>query len=129
MPKQPHWWSIAAFVVGILVVGLPFWLIPYGSVQLPGSLATWSMAAIGVIAALLVASGTTRFWRTIVVTAGAVPAAIMFRVIVEAAQDPTSHNLFPFELALGIWRALFYVVPGAIVGLLVHRLRSPRQEP
>lgn len=52
------------------------------------------------------------------------PAAVMTRVVVDTLQDPTSHNLWPFEIALACFLAVLGVLPFATLGGMVGRLTS-----
>ncbi|MGE3977920.1 MAG: hypothetical protein AB7F94_10075, partial [Nitrospira sp.] len=76
----------------------------------------WGVLAAGLLGFVLPAWGVWRWhgaWRM----AAAVPAAIMafvvLRIVVDGLRDPTSHNLFPFEilitgsLSAGIMAVLF----------------------
>jgi hypothetical protein len=62
-------------------------------------------------------------WRL----AAAVPAALMafvvLRIVIDVARDPTSHNLWPFEVL--IWGAASVAAIGALA--LVRRLRGARR--
>jgi hypothetical protein len=49
---------------------------------------------------------------------------LLVRLIVETAQDPTDHNLWPFELIFAAVVSLVAVVPGLLIGAIVRRLNS-----
>ena len=91
-------WS---FLVGFLVVGVPYWRIPYNKAT--------SAAVMG--GAILI---------------GAVPAAVMARVVVDTTRDPTSHNLWPFELVIAFLVGLAGTVPGALIGSVFRRMLGKR---
>ena len=55
---------------------------------------------------------------------GAFPLAVAIRVGVEVAQDPTAHNLWPFELVLAALLSLVAVLPGLAIGALARRIRA-----
>jgi hypothetical protein len=124
MQSRKQWPSVAALILAVLAVGLPYWRLPYASVSLPSSLDGRALLLLGVLALVLVGLGASGFRRALAVTAGAVPAAIMLRVILETTRNPSDHNLWPLELVIGAVTGLVYAVPGAIVGLLVRRARS-----
>lgn len=111
-----------AFVAVFFLVGLPYWRIPYASASLPNSL--WGPALLVVLAApvavLLLSKNT--FARTAGVIGLAVPALVMARVLVETFQDPTSHNLWPFELVIASAVGLAVASVGSLAGLAVARL-------
>jgi hypothetical protein len=48
----------------------------------------------------------------------------MIRVVVDTMQDPTDHNLWPFELIFAAVVSLVAVVPGLLVGALVRRFTA-----
>jgi membrane-associated protease RseP (regulator of RpoE activity) len=111
-----------AFVVVFFVMGLPYWRIPYSSASLPNSL--WGPAMLVVLAApvaVLVLSNNT-FARTSGVIGLAVPAMVMARVVVEAFQNPTTHNLWPFELVIASALGLAVASVGSLAGLVIARL-------
>ncbi len=122
MQSQKPWLVWVTLAVAVLAVGLPYWRIPYGAVKLPGALDDRALLLIGALACALVAFGAASFLRALIITAGAVPVAIMLRVIVETMRDPTDHNLWPFELAIGTVVGLMYAVPGAIVGWIGRKV-------
>jgi hypothetical protein len=113
---------VLAFVLCFLAVGLPYWSIPYTAVSLPDTLLTPALYLVGVAALLLAWRVRTSIARTVVFAGGSLPAAVAARIAVETSQDPTSHNLFPFELAFAIGVALMAALPGAVLGRLLARL-------
>jgi hypothetical protein len=67
-----------------------------------------------------------RFPRVVLVVAAAVPTAVMARVVVDTTRDPTSHNLWPFELVIAFLVGLTGTVPGTLVGSVFRRLLGKR---
>jgi len=119
---RKHGWK-PGFTLAFFTVGVPYWMIPYGKVNLPDAL--YGPGLVVVLAAAVVARGYsgTSFTRSVLVMGSAVPAAVMTRVIVEVAQRPTSHNLWPFELVIamlvGAAAAAAAAVAGALLGSLL----------
>jgi hypothetical protein len=113
---------VLAFAVPFLMIGLPYWRIPYAQVALPDSIVSWPiwLVALGALAARLAGAGAV---ASFAVTALVLPAMVGLRVVRETGVDPTSHNLWPLELmivgAMGVGLALL----GAGVGAMVLRLR------
>lgn len=113
-----------AFAVSFFVVGLPYWQTPYNKVNLPSTLLDYGLIVV-VLAALLVRwLGNSSLTKTIVVGAS-VPAAVMARVMVDTAKDPTSHNLWPFELVIALVVGFAASAAGALIGSLLARLLRP----
>lgn len=115
---RKHWWK-PGFTLAFFTVGVPFWMIPYSKANLPDGL--YGPGLVVVLAAAVVAraySGKS-FMRSVLVMGSAVPAAVMARVIVEVAQRPTSHNLWPFELVIAMLVGGAAAVAGALLGSLL----------
>ncbi|MGH7681747.1 MAG: hypothetical protein ACRENN_07135 [Candidatus Eiseniibacteriota bacterium] len=109
----------AAVAAGILACGIPLWPIPYHQVNMLAnpSATVWLLggAVAGVIARILLRPSMAV--PTLSVGAGFV-LAVMGRVLIETSVDPTSHNLWPFEVVIagGVGLA------GGLVGVLLARL-------
>lgn len=104
------------FVLGVLSAGIPYWLIPYHKVNLPDGVWGPQLLIVGAVTLVAFMLRTRPFWKTLWVFAGIVPCAVMLRVIVEGVMDPTSHNLWPFEIIIAFGVGLVGVVPGALIG-------------
>ncbi|MCL6698881.1 hypothetical protein LZ496_08825 [Sphingomonas sp. NSE70-1] len=115
-------WLAFGFVAGLLLMGIPFWQLPYNhqGFVYPGLII--GLAGLGVITAGLAASGQPSLKRVFWTMISAFPAAIAIRVAVEVAKDPTDHNLWPFELVYGFVMSAMAVVPGLLIGALARRL-------
>lgn len=116
------WWLAGAACACFLILGLPYWALPYASVNLPNALMGPGLLAVGVAAAALCALGAARPGRTLVVLGATVPAVVLARVVVETATDPTSHNLWPLEVMIALVLGLVAVVPGVAAGALIARV-------
>jgi hypothetical protein len=124
MVERGTLWLGAGFVAGLALMGIPFWLLPYNHQGFiyPGLIV--GLIGLGVITAGLAASGQASLKRVFWTMICAFPAAIAIRVAVEVAEDPTDHNLWPFELVYGFVMAAMAVVPGLLIGAVVRRLRG-----
>jgi hypothetical protein len=119
-------WLSVAFISGFLAVGIPYWLIPYNKGNLPDALMGPALLVV-VFAALLIRSfQVTSFWRVVGIVGASVPAAVFARVIVEGLQDPTSHNLWPFEVIIALFVGFPCALAGAVAGSLVSTLVARR---
>lgn len=114
----------AAFVgtvaAAFLASGIPWWLAPYNRFTFSSPL-----GILGFLAFVGIAAGTAGWSRlglagATVAAGGAVPGAVMARVVVDGLRDPTSHNLWPFEIVLA---AAFGFVVAFLAGLLGRLLR------
>jgi hypothetical protein len=116
-----------AFAACFLVVGVPYWAIPYAQVSLPGTLMGLELLIVPAAAFALRFPLRVPFLPAAATPGLAVPAAVLARVAWEVVQDPTSHNLWPFEAVLaallGFGVALAGVVPASLI-LLPGRRRG-----
>lgn len=64
-------------------------------------------------------------WAAFVAGAG-VPLAVLAKLMVDLASDPTSHNLWPFELAIAAAVGFAAGLVGALAGWLMSVLAPPR---
>ena len=124
MAERGTIWLASGFAAGLLLMGIPFWRLPYNhqGFTYPGLIL--GMIALGVVTAGLAAASPARlrsiFWTML----AAFPAAVAIRVAVEVAQDPTDHNLWPFEIVYALVVSSVAVVPGLAVGALVRKVAT-----
>ena len=114
--RAPTLWLAIAFVAGFLAVGVPYWQIPYSKISLPDTLISANLLVVVLAAAAARAIGKCRFVPTLIVAGAAVPAAVMGRVLVDTLQDPTSHNLWPFEFIIAAGIGVLASAGGALLG-------------
>lgn len=117
--KASYLWLGIAFVVSFFVVGIPYWQIPYSKVSLPSTLYGMELLVVALAAASTRIFGRAHFIASAVVAGVAVPTAVLARVFVETSVDPTSHNLWPFELIIALMVGLFCSLAGALAGSAV----------
>jgi hypothetical protein len=127
MARRSRLWLAIGFTAGFLAVGVPYWALPYSAAQLPSALLTPALAVVPAAAAILRAIGAARFWRIVGVVGAAVPAVILARVQVETGRDPTSHNLWPFEVVIACGVGFAYALAGAIAGSAAAMLLARRR--
>jgi hypothetical protein len=116
-------WLTLSLITTFFATGIPFWLVPYNNANLPGSLLHSGLFVAGISALLLCMYGIASFWRSTSMVAASVGASVVARVLVGAAQDPTTHNLWPFEVAIALMVGCVCAAVGAIVGSLIAKLR------
>jgi hypothetical protein len=117
-----------AFVLCLLAIGLPYWALAYSQVDLPNALYGWGMLVLGLAAASIQATGTAGFLPTLATLGFVAPTVTMSRVVYDVAIDPTSHNLWPFEVAIAAFVGVFVVFSGAFVGALLRMAIRRRGE-
>lgn len=105
--------GIILLLVVTIVAGAVYWSVPYGEVNFFGTqfLITWGIIAIvgGFLGVQFLRKSTRH--SAVIVSTGFLLAVLM-RIIVEGIQDPTSHNLFPFEIFI----TMILSFPPALIG-------------
>jgi uncharacterized membrane protein YjjB (DUF3815 family) len=109
-------WLVGGCVAAFLAVGFPYWQIPYSDVELPTTLMTPALIVVALAAALARAIGRSRFIVCVLAIGAMIPAVVMARVVVDTATDPTSHNLWPFEIVLSALLGAFVAAAGTAFG-------------
>ncbi len=114
---------LASTLAGLLACGLPLWPIPYREVSMPGNPSTAVWMFLGALAGLLAGHLLRQRKRNAIlaVTAGFV-LAVLLRVGVETARDPTSHNLWPFEVVIAGGIGLVAATIGVGLARLLQRM-------
>jgi len=122
--RSRYWWQ-PAFVLALLVVGLPYWWIPYRQLNLPDALLGPGLVLLALLA-LAVWVGSGKGWWPVTLRLGAVvPAVVMLRVFVDVVRVPSSHNLWPFELVIALLLGDAVAAGGALAGSLLARVLHP----
>lgn len=117
---------LIGFSASLLGVGIPYWMIPYQQVSLPNVLYGSPLLIVSVAAAVACAFNAASFWKSVAIVGASVPVAVLFRIVVEATADPTTHNLWPVEVSIAFILSLVCSTVGAICGVLARKL-IPRQ--
>jgi hypothetical protein len=113
-------WVLLAFVVVVLAAGIPYWRVPYDELNrghfavLPGAL------LLGFLTMILVVAEVAPAKPTAITMLLCVPVIVCVSVAKDTALDPTSHNLWPFELVLGAISGAAIVVPAVLLGLALR---------
>ncbi|HEX5132303.1 MAG TPA: hypothetical protein VFX92_07440 [Candidatus Krumholzibacteria bacterium] len=116
MTMRTTLWLAAGLAVALLVVGIPYWRVPYSHVSLPDTLMGGELVVVALIAALVRRVGRCRVVPSLLAIGLAVPAAVVIRIVVETATDPTTHNLFPFEIVIASVVGLIASGVGVLAG-------------
>jgi hypothetical protein len=117
-----------AFLASFFAVGIPYWMISYGTIYLPNALYGPGLYVVGAAAFLLCVFRVAKVGRVAVIIGASVPAAVFARVVVEGVMDPTSHNLWPLEIIIALIAGLICSSAGSITGTLVAVLLPAQQE-
>ncbi|OQW43111.1 MAG: hypothetical protein A4S08_10470 [Proteobacteria bacterium SG_bin4] len=119
---------IIAFFLSFFAVGIPYWRIPYNTVNLPEALPVFGLIVVGSAAMMLRLQTTATFWQIIKVITASVPAAVFARVVWDGFKDPSSHNLWPFEIAVVLPVGFACAFTGALAGSLIAAMTGAPEQ-
>jgi hypothetical protein len=109
-------WLAIAFAAVFLIGGIPYWRIPYNQFDASHIEVLPGVVLLGFLTFMLVFDAAVPA-RTVVVTmllCG--PAIVGVSILRDTAADPTSHNLWPFEIVFAAILGGAIVVTGWAVG-------------
>jgi hypothetical protein len=118
-------WTVATVFLGFLAGGLPLWPVPYYSIDLsnPGFLGQWIGAGI-IAGGFPAALSSLSMHRSAVLLGAGFGMAVLARVLFEIIQDPTTHNLWPFEVAISVAVGLLAGIGGSLLVYLVRLIKN-----
>ena len=112
---RKYWWQLG-FAAAFFAVGVPYWRVPYGKLNLPDAVLGAGLLVVVAAAALARVDSGRRFLRVVAVVGSSVPAVVMVRVVFDGLRDSTSHNLWPFELVIAAFVGGVAACAGALLG-------------
>lgn len=118
--SRPILLSVAILAVGALAQGWTYWRLPYAQLNVT---VLWSPMLIGI--ALLPTMARYLGLHPVlggVAAGGSLPLVVMARVVADGLKDPTSHNLWPFELVISGFLGFLVALVGAFLAWLAFRL-------
>jgi hypothetical protein len=115
------------FSAAVVALGLKYWVLPYGSFNLPGALVGPGLVVTGIASAVAVGLGAAKFLSGAIIFGSAAPTAVVIRVIIDCIPDTTRHNLWPFEVAIAYGVGLPWALGGAVIGWCLAWLRRSRE--
>ena len=127
---RPGDWPWPAVVASIcaLVIVVPYWSVDYADVE-DGGLSSFALPVAGVLGVAAFALSALRLGHKLEIAIAMclpAPIAVMGRVLIDTADDPTTHSLWPFEIAVAIGISVPPVLVGIFMGWAVRRLAERR---
>jgi hypothetical protein len=110
------------FGVAFVVAALLYWPAFESKTNLPDALYGAPLAVAALTALADAVLSRRPFARALWIGAAVLPAAVFARVVYDGLRDPTSHNLWPFEIAIAVGVGLPAALAGAALGWLVLRV-------
>lgn len=115
-----------AFLASMLVIGVPYWCIPYNKFDLTHFEVLPGAILLGVMTMLLIGAWNANARKTFLVMSMCAPAVDLITIVRDTRIDPTNHNLAPFELIAAWLLGAAFVVPGLALGLALRAWRRHR---
>lgn len=117
------------FGIAFAIAAWLYWPAFERKVNLPDALYGLPLVLTAVVA--VIDSGLARrpFTRSLWLAAAVLPAAVFARVVYDGVRDPTSHNLWPFELAIAFGVSLPAALVGSVAGWLLLRATGRHRDP
>ena len=123
---RKYWW-LPGFAVGLLTIGVPYWLVPYHKLNLPDALFGVGLLVVIAAAALSRLYSGRHFWHVVAVMGSVAPMVVIMRVVVDGLRDSTTHNLWPFEVVIAVFVGGVVALAGTLLGslglLLLRRVK------
>jgi hypothetical protein len=120
------------FIVSFCFVGFPYWSVPYSNLNLPTALLGLGLWVVVISAFLLRYFRVASFWKVSAILGASIPAVVLARVVADGLKDPTSHNLWPFEMVIafvvGAACSLTGSISAAVISLVAVGRRSRGSE-
>jgi hypothetical protein len=112
---------VAALTAAALAV--PYWSSSYASVSDDGIFAWFWLVELALFLGTVFAGclSHARLWTVMAVMLACVPVAVMGRVVMDTAADPTSHNLWPFEVVLSMIISIPAICVGGLLAWAIRR--------
>lgn len=119
--------ALLAVAVTTAVIAVPYWASSYASVRDDGIFGSFFLVQGALVAGTVVACSLTRsrIWLVLGAMFACTPIAVLGRVLVDTAADPTSHNLWPLEVILAVIISVPPIGVGALIAWPIRRARRP----
>ncbi|KRG68296.1 hypothetical protein [Pseudoxanthomonas dokdonensis] len=125
--RSPAWLSIG-FAIALIGVGFKYWQLPGGQAGLPSALLGPGLAAVTVVALLLRAFGTARFWTISLLIAASVPLAVALRWVMAGSADANPGSSLLVDLAMATALGAAAALVGVVIGSLLLLRSSQRPD-
>jgi hypothetical protein len=109
-----------------VVISVPYWASSYASIRDDGIFGSFVLVAgilfLGTVVAC--AAAGRHSWVAMGTMFACVPIAVIGRVVIDTAADPTTHDLWPLEVVGAVFLGILPICAGALVAWPIRRLIS-----
>jgi hypothetical protein len=125
----PAWGLPAAALVAAVtaaVIAVPYWASSYADVRDDGIFTWFWEVELALLLGTFLAGSVSRapLWAVLALMSACLPVAVLGRVVIDTAADPTSHNLWPFEVVLAVVVSVPPICVGGLLAWVVRRTTS-----
>jgi hypothetical protein len=124
MMTRTQWILPLGFAASTLATGVPYWSMPYQQVNLPNALYGPGLLVLFLGAVIAQTGEASTFWKRVAIFGSSLPVVVLIRVAAETLADPTSHNLWPFEVIIACALGGLCALSGAMVGWAIAKIRA-----
>ncbi|MEO8002021.1 MAG: hypothetical protein ABI644_09095 [Arenimonas sp.] len=121
MTPKKFLYLLIGFLACFVAIGIPYWQLPYSAVSLPDSLYTIGLL-LTFLGAIVFCIYNVGFLWSAAVFGCCAPAVVATRIIIDTARDGSTHNLFPFEIAIAVIIGFSIAGFGAMLGTLTRKI-------
>ena len=117
-------WVLAAFVVPVVVLGVPYLSVTYSQLRYSGVVGWYGTLVLGATALAARLLGRVSLPLAIVVPVAALLSVVAARIVMDVSVDPTDHNLWPFEIVIAAGSGGFGSALGGLAGSIPEWLKT-----
>jgi hypothetical protein len=117
--------SLLIAVAATLAIGLPYWATRYRQLNLPTALLGADPWIVAIATATVVWVGRSQpgaVRRALIVGSAMMPTVVLARIVFDVVREPTTHNLWLFEIAIAGTLGFACAACGAAAAWLLTRL-------
>jgi hypothetical protein len=129
-PGDWPWPAVVASICALAII-VPYWAADYADVE-DGGLGTFALpvaAILGVAAFVLSVAHLGHKLEIAIALCVPAPIAVVGRVLIDTADDPSTHSLWPFEIIIAVGISVPPVLLGIFLGWAARRLAERGHQP
>jgi hypothetical protein len=124
--ERPGDWPWPAVIASLcaLAIVVPYWAADYADVE-DGGFSTFALPVAGILGVASLVLSAFRLGHKLeiaIAMCAPAPIAVVGRVLIDTADDPTTHGLWPFEIAVAVGISLPPVLLGIFIGWAARRV-------
>ncbi|MEN9701929.1 MAG: hypothetical protein RIR55_1266 [Bacteroidota bacterium] len=114
--------KLVIFISWMILSGIPWWVTNYASLTHKPFITISSILILGLFAGILKYITKHSFWELVFVGLSVHQLAFIIKIYIDGLEDPTNHNLAPFEMLLYLLIDLFICICFVGIGSLIKKI-------